>query len=271
MTEYFDRDLAALDEIEDLLEAYAEARLSASGPVLKRMRAQVVREAALRSAISAAEQRSAEADVTRATRWSLPSLHFPRRAAALGLAATLTLGTSAAVLAAPPGSPFYNARVAIEVAFLPAQVDERLASHEQHLDERLAEAQAAAARGDLAALAAALAAYQTEVDSAVADVGDDTARLDHLAAELAKHTAVLEALAARLPDEAAIEHAIDTSQKAATRLKDKGTHGGGKPSSAPGGPTSRRNADPRASPGALAWRLVSPRVAPDLPLTHRPP
>lgn len=247
MTDYFDRDLAALDEIEDLLTAYADARLSTSGPVLARMRAQVLREAALRNAIAATEQRIADSDVARATRWGLPRLHVPRRAFALGMAATLTLGTSAAVLAAPPGSPFYNARVAIETAFLPTQVDQRLASHERHLEERLAEAQAAAARGDVAALGAALAAYQTEVDAAVADVGDDVDRLAHLEEELTKHTAVLQALAATLPEQAAIEHAIDASQTATKKLKDKGNNQGGKPSDRP---RATRAPDPNNRPGA---------------------
>lgn len=244
MSEYFDRDLAALDQIEDLLNAYADARLSASGPVLARMRAQVLREVSLQQAIAAADERTAAFDVAR-RRLALPSFHMPRRAFALGLAATLTLGTSAAVLAAPPGSPFYNARVAIEVAFLPAQVDQRLASHELHLDERLVEAEAAAARGDLVGLAAALEAYQAEVDAAVADVGDDADRLAHLEAELAKHTAVLQALAAKLPDTAAIEHAIDKSQKAATKLKDK-AGGAGKPSQKPEGGKPASEPEPDA-------------------------
>ncbi|MBI2781955.1 MAG: hypothetical protein HYX55_09200 [Chloroflexi bacterium] len=235
MTEYFDRDLAALDEIENLLEAYADARLSPAGLVLARMRAQVLREAALRSAIAATAQRAAETDVARRSRWGLPGFRVPQRAFALGLAATLTLGTSAAVLAAPPGSPFYNARVAIETAFLPSQVDARLASHERLLTERLAEAEAAARRGDLSALAAALAAYQAEVEATVTDVGDDVDRLARLEAELSKHTAVLEALTATLPEQAAIEHAIDASQKATAKLKDKGAHGG-RPSTPPGAP-----------------------------------
>lgn len=239
MTDYFDRDLAALDEIEDLLEAYADARLAPSGPVLARMRAQLLREVAARNAVAAAERRLAEAEVARGPRWGLPRLPVPRRAAALAMAATLTLGTSAAVLAAPPGSPFYNARVAIQSALLPTQLNARLAGHEDLLNQRLMEAEAAAARGDLTGLGAALAAYQAEVDAAVADVGDDADRLAHLEAELAKHTAVLEALAARLPDQAAIEHAIDASQKAAGKLKDKGNHGGGRPSDPPGaGPNS---------------------------------
>lgn len=246
MTDSFDRDLAALDQVEDLLEAYAEARLRPAGPVLARMRANVLREASLRIAVVAADERRAAVGAA-TSRWGLPRLQLPRRAMALGMAAALTLGTSAAVLAAPPGSPFYNARVAIELAFLPTQVDQRLASHELHLDERLAEAEAAAARGDLGGVAAALAAYQAEVDAAVADVGDDAARLAHLEAALAKHTAVLQALAARLPEQAAIEHAIDTSQKAATKLKEKAA--GGKPSAAPGGKPSSEPAGPNTPQG----------------------
>ncbi|MEO5704773.1 MAG: DUF5667 domain-containing protein [Candidatus Limnocylindrales bacterium] len=250
MTEYFDRDLAALDEIEDLLSAYADARLSPTGPVLARMRAQVLKEAVLRTATTATQQRMAASDVLRASRWSLRSMRFPRPAFALGLAATITLGTGAAVFAAPPGSPFYNARVAIETAFLPTQVDDRLASHERHLEERLGEAEAAAARGDVVALEAALAAYRSEVDAAVADVGDDADRLAHLEAELAKHTAVLEALAAKLPDQAAIEHAIDVSQKATKKLEDKDHSAGGRPSGPPGdGKPSSAPGDPKAQQG----------------------
>jgi hypothetical protein len=233
MTEFFDRDLAALDQIEELLGAYADGHLSPSGPVLARMRAHVMREASLRNAAAAAAQREAAVQVKRA-RWGFTGLRVAQRAMALGLAAALTLGTTAAVLAAPPGSPFYNVRVAIEVAFLPTQVDQRLASHESHLDERLVEAEAAAARGDFVALAAALDAYQAEVDASVDDVGDDADRLAHLEAQLTKHTAVLQALLAKAPEQAAIEHAIDSSQKAATKLKDKGDHGGGKPSTSPG-------------------------------------
>lgn len=243
MTEYFDRDLAALDQIEDILEAYADARLSPSGPVLARMRAQVLSEVSLQQAIRASDERSAAFAAAR-RRFAFPQVHVPRRAFALGMAAAMTLGTGAAVLAAPPGSPFYNARVAIEVAFLPAQLDARLASHQMHLDERLVEAEAAAARGDLVALAAALDAYRAEVDVAVADVGDDVDRLALLEAELAKHTAVLEALAAQVPEQAAIEHAIEASQKATTNLKDKAASGGGKPTTKPdsGKPSAKPNA-----------------------------
>ena len=230
-----DTDLAGLDQVEDLLKAYADSRLSPTSPVLARMRAAVVAQAVAKATV--AEQHRNAAERAARLRWVIPSLHVPRRAIALGLAASLTLGTTAAVLAAPPGSPFYRARVAIEAALLPNDADARLGSHEDHLNQRLAEAQAAAASGDSAALAAALDAYQAEVDAAIADLGDDADRLTRLEAALGNHVAVLQALAGRLTNETAAEnalaHAIDASQKAVQKLQDKGSHAGGKPSQAP--------------------------------------
>jgi len=111
--------------------------------------------------------------------------------------------------------------------------------HEKLLQERLDEAEAAAASGDSSALAAALAAYQAEVDAATADAGNDQDWLAHLQAMLAKHTATLTELAATLPAESSIERAIDASSKAITRIETK-THpaqpthkpqGGGDPQS----------------------------------------
>ena len=230
MTHYENRGLLALDQIEDLLEAYAEARLTPPGALMARMRL---------AARAAADERLPIPDALRsledrhASRWSglLPRLR--RYGFALGATAMLTFATGAAVLAAPPGSPFYEARMALEVAFLPAQADARFASHEEHLGTRLAEAQAAASSGDRAALEAAIGAYQAELDAAVADAGFSADLLAKLEAALAKHTAVLEALLAEVPEPAAIEHAIDTSQKAAQKIKERGAHGSGRPSEIP--------------------------------------
>jgi hypothetical protein len=232
MTDYTDRELLALDQMEDLLRAYADARLAPSTPVLARIRAAVVAQAATRAAV-AAEQRRLDTERAIGRRWALPSFHAPSRAMAFGLAASLTLGTTAAVLAAPPGSPLYGARVAIENALLPNTADARLAAHEDRITNALADVQIAAASGDTAALVAALGAYQDEVDAAVADTGDDPARLAYLEAELGKHVAVLQALEATLPSQAAIEHAIVASQKALDNLQNKGSHPAGKPSQAP--------------------------------------
>jgi hypothetical protein len=223
MSDYADRELLALDQIEDVLKAYADARLSPTTPVLARMRAAVVAHASANE-LAAAAQPHLDTDRVTGRRWALPRFQLPRRAAALGLAATLTLGTSAAVLAAPPGSPLYSARVALENAFLPSDADARLAAHEERIANALADAQIAAATGNPDALVAALGAYQDEVDAAVSDMGDDPDRLAHLEAELGKHVVVLTALEAKLPTQAAIEHAIVTSQKAVDRLKEKGSH-----------------------------------------------
>jgi hypothetical protein len=256
MTRFYDPNLQALDEIEDLLEAYADVRLAPPGPVLARMRTAVLAQAATSAAT---QRRLAEDRASKRSRWILPRLQLPRRAFALGMAATFTMATGAAVMAAPAGSPFFNARIVLETAFLPNQVDARLASHEQHLDQRLAEADAAAARGDVVALEAALAAYRAEVDSVVGDTTDDLDKLAHLEAVLAKHVATLEALAARLPNQTAsgnaVEHAIDTSEKAVTKLKDKGKAnggggggGGGAPTDKPARPTDKPDRTPPTQP-----------------------
>ena len=237
MSSYQDPNLAALDQVEDLLEAYAEARLSPSGPVLARMRTHVVARAAQYAAAQAVAREAAESG-PQPSRWSFLNRGLPRRALSLGMAAALTLGTGAAVLAAPPGSAFFNARVAIEAAFLPTQADARLASHEQHLRERLAEAEAAAARGDVVALEAALAAYDAEIEGALVDLGDSADRLAHFEAVMAAHVAKLQALAARLPNQTAsdnaVEHAIATSERVVERIQQKQTQqGGGKPAKDP--------------------------------------
>jgi hypothetical protein len=229
-------DLRTLDYIEDLLEAYADARLTPTSPVLARMRANVMSQA---HTVAANAQRVQVAETPAPRRFAFAPPQLPRRAFALGLAAALTLGTSAAVFAAPPGSPFYNARLVIESAMLPpvSRPVDRLAAFEEHLATRIAEARAAAASGNAAALAAALAAYQSEVDALVAEAGLDADQLAHLEEMLAKHTAVLETLEAQVPEQASVDKAIETSEKAIEKIKDKaaGSQGGGRPSQPAGG------------------------------------
>ena len=248
MSAYEHPELVALDEVEDILVAYADVRLAPSGPILSRMRAAVMREAAVAAARQAAERREAEAAAAApqpARRFAFPRItlaSFARPAFALGLAGLLALGTGTAVTSASPGSPLYGARVALEQAFLPTQIDARFASHTQHLDERLAEAEAAAASGNAAALEAALAAYQAEIEQTLADIGDDYYRLSSFEAALQHHIAKLAELAARLPTEVArenaAEHAIDASQRAVNsavdKVKDKKAHSNNRPASPPG-------------------------------------
>jgi len=249
MSAYEHPDLVALDEVEDILEAYVDGRLTPSGPILSRMRAAVMTEAAAFAAARAAERRQIDLEqlAPRRGRFGLPQLtmrSLARPAFALGLAGLLAIGTGTAVTSATPGSPFYGARVALEDVFLPAEIDARLASHEQHLDERLAAAEAAADAGDAGALAAALAAYQDEIDQMLGDVGDDYGRLAHFQAVLEKHVATLVALSIRLPTEVARdnvgEHAIEAGERAVTKardavdkVKDKKASAGNRPSTPP--------------------------------------
>lgn len=220
MSGYDDNDRSALDRLEDLLDAYSALRLAPAGPALPRIRGRVLAQYAAHARLGTVASRP-DLPVQAAKSWlPRPSLdpRFAHRALAFGFAATLAVGTSAAVLAAPPGSPFYNARVAVESALLPTQVNARLAARQDLLNERVAEAELAAVHGDVAGLAAALAAYRAEVDAATADVGDDAARRAHLEEALSKHSAALAGLAAKHPDEPSIANALDASSKAIGQL-----------------------------------------------------
>ena len=112
------------------------------------------------------------------------------------------------------------------VAFAQQPKENALPTTEKNTDTQLppalskagAKAEAAANRNDPVALAAALAAYQAEVDASSADAGNELSRLAHLQEVLAKHSAALTVLAERLPEQTSIEHAIEASSKAITKL-----------------------------------------------------
>jgi hypothetical protein len=250
---YAEFERYANDRVEDMLDAYANARLEPAGPVLARIRANVMAHAAAAAATHRVLDTPTLAPARSRFAWLQAPL--PRRAMALGLAASLTLGTTAAVLAAPPGSPFYNARLVIETALLPSisNLDARLAAYEGHLEQRLKDAEAAAAAGDANALAAALAAYEADMALAVAEVGDDADRLAHLEAMLAKHTDLLEVLEASVPTEASVDQAIASSQKAVEKLKEKADHvgsgGSGGGNGGNGGPPPNDPHGPPDNPG----------------------
>lgn len=229
---YNDRNRAALDQLEDLLDAYADARLMPTAPVLARIRANVLAEAAARAAAN-----HAMAEVATESPVHIESRRFlwTRRVAALGMAATMALGVTGAVMAAPPGSALYNARISIGNLALPSQPDWRLATRENHLEDRLDEAQSAATRGDAVGLAAALAAYEAEVSAALAELSADPVLLAHLEAMLAKHTTTLTDLEAQLPEQASIDKAIEASSKAIEKVKEKSRGQGGPPAD-PGNP-----------------------------------
>lgn len=248
MSAYQHPELRALDQIEDLLEAYAGARLAPAGPALRRMRGAVMAEAKVFARGVTTERRRLEraaAGPRVAFGLPRPSMRsLARPAFALGFAGLLALGTGTAITTASPGSVLFGARVALEDIFLPVQIDARFASHEQHLDERLAEAQAAAADGDGDALAVALTAYQDEIDETYADVGDDFDRLDHFESVLEKHVATLTELSGRLPvsdapgnggdhARAASATAVTKTRETVAKVKEKKGHADVRPATPP--------------------------------------
>ena len=187
----------------------------------------------------------------------------PRRLTALLLAAGLVLGSAAVVAAGSgPGGPLYGARIWLKSAILPADADARALERVRHIEERLLDAERAAAAGDPGALAAAIQAYRDAVTEAMAEVGTDADRLARLEEALGHHVAVLEALAlsGRLPDAAddGIDRAIEASQKAVdklvkTKTKPQATDPTAEPTAKPGktaepGATERPERTPRGGP-----------------------
>ena len=122
------------DELAQRLEAYASARLSPSPEASARIRVAVIEEArmrALETSIGSAPHRHRSG---------------PRRLTALLLAAGLVLGSAVAVAAGSgPGGPLYEARIWLESAVLPANADARALERVRHIEERLLDAERAAA------------------------------------------------------------------------------------------------------------------------------
>jgi len=237
------------DELAKRLEAYASAHLSPSRAASARIRVAVIEEARMRALESSIG--------------SPPHRHRsgPRRLTALLLAAGLTLGTAVAAAAVSnPGGPLYEARIWLESAILPADADARALERVRHIEERLLDAERAAASGDPTALAAAIRAYREAVAEAMAEVGTDADRLARLEEALGHHVAVLAALSSRVPDAAddGIDRAIEASQKAVdkigqTKPKPAATEPAAEPTQKPGktaepGATGRPEHTPRGGP-----------------------
>lgn len=211
-------------DLGPLLVRYATRRLSPRLGALGRIRGEV---------LAAAEMRTRAATPPASPRRA----GLGRRIVAVGLAASLTVAGAATVLAAGPESPLYAARIWLEGITLPAGGPGRSEAHRQRLETRLDEAQAAARGGDPSALAAALAAYRSEVEAALADVGDDPLQLARLEAALATHLVVLNALADDVAPQAAdaIDAALRANDHAASKIKEKN------------GPPGRPSSEPRNS------------------------
>ncbi len=209
------QDTTATDEMEQRLRVYADARLSPTPEAVERMRAAIVARAA--GATAMRDVRRSSGAVVRRSWWPIRS----RRAVGALLAASLTVGSAAAVFGATPGSPLYGTRLWLETLTLPVSGDARIDAQVVQLDQRDAEVEQASSGQDAAAVTAALAAFDEEMAAAVRDAGNDPSKLAHLEAVLQKHITVLEGVLANAPAAAvpAIEAAITASSKALAQIE----------------------------------------------------
>lgn len=195
-------------ELKRRLEAFARVRLGPTEDARARMRARVMRDARIAMAAGANLATIPATDMaglrTRA--------RLVRRGAGVLLAAGLTLGMAVGALAAAqPGGPLYPTRMWLETITLPADGAARSDANILRLESRMQEILAAAASGDRAAVAAALAAYQAIADEALLAATGDAPAIERLRAALDRHVAVLASVAAQVPPHArdAIERNID--------------------------------------------------------------
>lgn len=205
-----------IEELEHRLEAYASVRLSPRRVAIARMRPSLVEEARMRSL----QARLSEPSRRRRARARLTSLV---------LAAALMLGvTAGAAAASTPGGPLYGARIWLETAGLSRDPDQRALERLHLIDARIVDVERAAASGNGAAIAAAIAAYRDAVQTAIMEAGTDGMQLADLKSDLGVHVTVLETLADRVPGRAidGITNAIEASNKAVERIDATKKHNG---------------------------------------------
>ncbi len=222
-------------ELERRFEAFARLRLTPDPRGVARIRARVMREARLQH------------EAVRIAAYVAPVVEAGRRSAArrvampLLAAAAWTAVAVGTIAAAQPGGGLYPARMWIERSSLPRTATARVDADLRNLDDRIAEALAAAGAADRGALVAALEAYEVSAEDATTTSAGDTGLGNQVEDALARHQAVLTALVAGLTskgnDTAAaalernIQRAIDHNAAvlAALEARDRGdaSNGGG--------------------------------------------
>ena len=248
MTDEADR--GGRDELGQRLEAYAHARLTPSAAATRRMRDRLMAEAHRR--VVAAAPAAADG-VPREPGVVVPIA--PRRSllSALAAAACLLIVFAAAAVAARPGGPLYEARLAVEEVLLPADGEARTEADLARLEARLAEAREAAANGNESAIAASLEAYGDVIDDTFMRLESSGVDDEALEDALARHLVVLTDLLDRAPIQAlpAIEHAIERSDQAVEKINERPEPGStGGPSTGPGKePPGQSHRPDRTPPG----------------------
>jgi outer membrane biosynthesis protein TonB len=269
------------------LDAYAEVRLSPDLAATTRMRARVLsvahRQAALARADAALSLVPDPSEMTTAT--TRPEVRrgttrtAVRRTATIVLAATLALASVASIaLAARPGGALYGARVWAETLVLPSDPRERAVAELARLEDRLAEAAAASAVGDVPALQAALLAYQHIVQEAgaAADVADDAVAEIAIQQGVADNIAVLSELVGSLPAggsaavQEALERAIERSEEAIESVKPGNGNGGGGSNAGGNDNGTGTPGGPNATPAPAASEAPEPTATPKPTKTPKP-
>ena len=254
--------IEAGNELERLLALYARARLSPDPSSTARTRARVMREARL--SFEAARIAVHVAPALAASRAS-----FRRRMVMPFLAAAVWLGIAVGTIsAAQPGGPLFPTRMWVEAAALPSAPAARTAAELDRLDARIAEALTGIARGDRAAVEAALAAYGQIADEATAQSAGNSDLEALVAAALDHHRDVLTAVAARLADkgnttasdaiERNIERAIEHSSAVMVTL----SHDGAAPQGGSNGSGSGGGAGGTGGGAGTAGHTPQPKPTP---------
>jgi hypothetical protein len=169
------------------------------------------------------------------------------------LAAGLTLGAGvSSVAAAQPGGLLYGVRIWTETLTLPANASARAQAELERLADRLAEAAAATAAGDVHAANAALEAYEAIVNEAGAGASGNAAASATLDDGVRHNIEVLTVLLDRVPEQArdAIEHAIERSDATLDQVRENpagNPSNGLGPEANPGNP-NQPNGDNGAQP-----------------------
>ena len=254
-------------EIERRLDAYARVRLSPTERASARMRARVMREARLAMVTGPTAALPVSMVAARARRRG----GLIRRGGGLLLAAGLTLAVAGgAMAAAQAGGPLYPTRVWLETISLPADGAARADADLVRLEARMEEVIAAARKGDRAAVAAALLAYQQIADEAFFAAQGDAAAIDRLRIALDRHLAVLEAVAAKVPLQAseAIERNIDRAIERNGATLDRIESNKGGPATEPGPAVTQPG--PAAKPDKTSKPTEEPTPAPTPARTQRP-
>lgn len=214
-------------EIEQRLERYAAVRLNPTPAATARLRARVMRET--RIAIAAGRLQAVAHPTVVDRRRAARHRSVWRRAAGIGLAASLSIGAVGGVLAAgQPGGPLYDTRVWLESLALPSDSDNRADAEIARLEARMSEVLAGARSGNNAAVREALVAYAGIADEALSRATGNDGALERILLALGRHLEVLTWVGDRVPDQANaaiqvnIERAIAHSNATIERVQGAG-------------------------------------------------